>query len=89
MRYVRAFGRFWWDFIVGDTPEIAVGAAVVLALAFAIHSDARVASIVLPVAVAALVIGSVLRAVAASRPRSGGEPGPDAGADRSRGPQDP
>ncbi len=28
---LAAFGRFWWDFVVGDDPVIAV--AVVLALA--------------------------------------------------------
>ena len=30
MRYVRAFGRFWWDFIVGD--DWVVAAAVGLGL---------------------------------------------------------
>lgn len=31
MRYVRAFGRFWYDFVIGDDPKIAI--AVVAALA--------------------------------------------------------
>ena len=31
MKYVVAFGRFWYDFIVGDAWEIALG--VILALA--------------------------------------------------------
>ena len=31
MNYVKAFGRFWYDFIIGDDWKIA--AAVVLALA--------------------------------------------------------
>ena len=30
MRYLKAFGRFWYDFVIGDDPKIAV--AVVLAL---------------------------------------------------------
>jgi len=25
-RWLRAFGSFWWDFLVGDTPELFVGA---------------------------------------------------------------
>lgn len=29
---VRGFGRFWYDFIVGDDPKIAVAVAVVLVL---------------------------------------------------------
>jgi hypothetical protein len=31
-RFVRGFGRFWYDFIVGDDPKIAVGVAAVLVL---------------------------------------------------------
>ncbi len=32
-RWARAFGRFWWDFLVGDTPELLVGAVGALAAA--------------------------------------------------------
>jgi hypothetical protein len=32
MRYVVAFGRFWWDFVVGDDWRVAAGLAVSLAL---------------------------------------------------------
>jgi hypothetical protein len=61
MKYLKAFGRFWWEFLIGDTPEIALGGLVVLGLAFALD-DARIAAtIVLPIAVAALLVGSVLR----------------------------
>lgn len=31
MKLVKSFGRFWYDFIIGDDPKIAV--AVVFALA--------------------------------------------------------
>jgi hypothetical protein len=31
-RRVRAFGRFWWDFVVGDDWRIALGVVLVLAL---------------------------------------------------------
>ena len=31
MRYLAAFGRFWWDFIVGDDWRIAAGVVAVLA----------------------------------------------------------
>jgi hypothetical protein len=31
VKYVKSFGQFWYDFIIGDDPKIAV--AVVLALA--------------------------------------------------------
>ncbi len=28
--WIAAFGRFWWDFLIGDTPELFVGAAAVV-----------------------------------------------------------
>ncbi len=31
MRWLRAFGLFWWDFIVGDDYRIALGVVVFLA----------------------------------------------------------
>jgi hypothetical protein len=30
VRFLRGFGRFWWDFIVGDDWRIAAGVVVVL-----------------------------------------------------------
>jgi hypothetical protein len=32
MRYVIAFGRFWFDFLIGDRPELFVGPIVGLTL---------------------------------------------------------
>jgi hypothetical protein len=29
-RWAGAFGRFWWDFLVGDTPELFAGALIVI-----------------------------------------------------------
>ena len=31
MRLARGFGRFWWDFVVGDDWRIAAGVVLVLA----------------------------------------------------------
>jgi hypothetical protein len=36
MRYVRAFGMFWYDFLVGDRPELFLGSIGVLALVWAV-----------------------------------------------------
>jgi hypothetical protein len=30
MRWLTAFGRFWWDFLVGDTPELLIGVLIAL-----------------------------------------------------------
>jgi len=32
MRFVIGFGRFWWDFIIGDDWKVAAGVAAVLAI---------------------------------------------------------
>jgi hypothetical protein len=32
MRYVIAFGRFWYEFLIGDRPELFVGPLVALAV---------------------------------------------------------
>ena len=38
-RGVTAFGRFWWDFLVGETPELLVGSGVAVGVAaLLVHS---------------------------------------------------
>ena len=38
-RYLRAFGAFWYDFLVGDRPELFVGSiAALAATGLAIHA---------------------------------------------------
>ena len=32
MRYLRAFGALWYDFLIGDRPELFVGSMAVLAI---------------------------------------------------------
>jgi hypothetical protein len=32
MRYVIAFGRFWFDFLIGNRPELFVGPILALAI---------------------------------------------------------
>jgi hypothetical protein len=69
-RFARAFGAFWWDFLVGDTPELLIGALVVLgAGALAVHQRAPRFVVVgcLPVLTALLVMLSVIRRTRARR----------------------
>lgn len=64
-RYASAFGRFWWEFLVGDTPELLVGAvvAVVIVALLAHHGVARAVTVAaMPVLVIALLGVSVRRA---------------------------
>jgi hypothetical protein len=39
VRFVVGFGRFWWDFIIGDDWKIAAGVAMVLAAAAALVAE--------------------------------------------------
>jgi hypothetical protein len=61
MRYVVAFGRFWWNFIVGDDWRVAAGLAVAFVLTWVLAHDGVAAWWVLPLAVALLLVGSVAR----------------------------
>jgi hypothetical protein len=69
--YGAVFGRFWWEFLVGDTPELLIGAAlvVVVGAVLAHQGMARVVVVAsMPVLVIALLAASVRRAQRAARP---------------------
>jgi hypothetical protein len=58
-RGLRAFGRFWWEFLVGDTPELAVATLAVVGVAFALSSLHYLPVVVVPgVAVGAVVLSA-------------------------------
>jgi Na+/phosphate symporter len=61
MRYVDAFLRFLWDFVIGDDWRIAAGVVVALALTAVVASSTVAAWWILPVAVAGLLTWSVAR----------------------------
>ncbi len=61
MSHVRAFLRFWWDFVVGDDWRVAVGLAVSIVLTWVLERSGIAAWWLLPVAVALVLAGSVLR----------------------------
>jgi len=71
---IKAFGRFWYDFIVGDDWRVAVAVAVSLALTFGFARTAVPAWWVLPAMVAILLPLSLWRVV---RTRRRGTPGSD------------
>jgi hypothetical protein len=59
---MRRFLHFWWDFIVGDDWRVAAGIAVALGLTALLATTWSWAWIVLPLAVAAVLWLSLLRA---------------------------
>jgi hypothetical protein len=60
--YVRAFGRFWWDFVVGDDWQVAAGVAVALLLTWLLVAAGANPWWLLPVAVVLLLAWSLWRA---------------------------
>jgi hypothetical protein len=60
-RLLRAFGLFWWDFLVGDTPELALATAGLVGLAFLLAGNRVVAAIVLPLVAAGFLLASTYR----------------------------
>jgi hypothetical protein len=61
-RALRAFGHFWWDFLIGDTPELALATGIIVALAFLVSGERVLGVILLPVVAAGFLLLSVLRA---------------------------
>jgi hypothetical protein len=66
MKYIGAFFRFWWDFIVGDDWRVAAGLAVALALTGVLEHHGVSAWWLLPLAVGLLLTESVRREARAS-----------------------
>ena len=60
-RALRAFGHFWWDFLIGDTPELALATGVIVAVAFLLAGDGIAGAIVLPLLAAGFLLLSSLR----------------------------
>ena len=60
-RYLVAFGHFWWDFLIGDSPEFVLATGVIIALAFLLDERRLVATIVLPLVAAGFLLASTYR----------------------------
>ena len=61
MRYLVAFGLFWYDFVVGDDWSIAVGVVVAIAAAALLVNTGINAFWLVPLAVAGLLAASLWR----------------------------
>jgi hypothetical protein len=60
-RALRAFGHFWWDFLIGDTPEFALATGVLVGLAYLLHTAGVTAAILLPLLAALFLLASTYR----------------------------
>jgi hypothetical protein len=62
VKYLLAFGRFWWSFVIGDDWTVALGVGIALGVtAVLAHNDVNVWWL-LPVAVVAILAASLWRA---------------------------
>jgi hypothetical protein len=63
VKKVAAFGRFWWEFVIGDDWRVAVGVAIAIG-ATALLADQGVAAWwLLPPAVMLVLYASLRRAI--------------------------
>jgi hypothetical protein len=70
VRLVKGFAMFWWDFLVGDTPELFVAALVTIGVIslVSVTGHANTAAVVLlPVLAVTTLTASVLRARRSAR----------------------
>lgn len=66
MKYVIGFGKFWYDFIVGDDWTIAAVVVVALAITYLLAHGSIVAWWLMPLAAAAILAASLWRAATSS-----------------------
>jgi hypothetical protein len=63
VRWLKAFGRFWWEFLVGDTPELFLATLLILAITALLAKtvSTTAAWLCLPIMVVAALVASVCR----------------------------
>lgn len=66
MRYVAGFGRFWWNFVVGDDWTAAAGIVVGIGATAALAASDIAVWWVMPLAVVIVLSVSLRRAASAS-----------------------
>lgn len=83
--WLRSFGRFWYEFVVGDDWTIAAGVVVALGVTYGILRAGIAAWWLLPLAGAGIVTFAVVRANHAARAKEDeGEADADAPSHRQR-----
>jgi hypothetical protein len=67
VRRIKAFGRFWWDFVVGDDWRAAAGVVIAIGATAGLAAGGVDAWWLMPVAVATILWISLRREVSTSR----------------------
>jgi hypothetical protein len=66
---LRAFGEFWYDFIIGDDWQVAAGVVAALAITYAVARSGAPAWWIVPVALVLFLPLTLWRAMHAVRRR--------------------
>jgi hypothetical protein len=61
MRYLKSFGLFWWDFVVGDDWRAALGLLIAIAVTAALVAAGVDAWWLMPIAVLVVLAMSLRR----------------------------
>lgn len=72
MARLKAFGAFWYDFVVGDDWRVAAGVVAMLAIVWGVSRTSVPSWWLLPVAVAVVLPVSLWRAARAEEGRGAG-----------------
>jgi hypothetical protein len=68
VRRIRAFGRFWWDFVVGDDWRAAAGIVVAIGITASLAAVGVDAWWLIPASVALILWFSLRRSARLPRP---------------------
>ena len=63
MKRIAAFGRFWWEFVIGADWRVAVGIAIAIGATAVLANQGVAAWWLLPPAVVVVLYGSLRRAI--------------------------
>lgn len=60
-RLIGSFGRFWWEFLIGENPDAFVGALVVIGVALLLRHERVAEDILLPLLAIIFLVVSAYR----------------------------
>jgi hypothetical protein len=60
-KFIKSFMLFWQDFLVGDSPELALGVLIILGVAYLLHNSGILDVIAIIVLALVLMIATVWR----------------------------
>lgn len=58
---IGSFGRFWWEFLIGESPDAFIGTLVIVGVALLLHREEAAVIIVVPLLAAFCLVLSAFR----------------------------